>query len=58
MVAIECFNVGPGEHRLLNLRDMEPFLNTVLKYSPVDACFCVSCGNVFLLKVRNPEKFI
>lgn len=20
--------------------------NTVLKYSPVDACFCVSCGNV------------
>lgn len=46
MAAIECFNVGPGEHRLLNLRDMEPFLNTVLKYSPVDACFCVSCGNV------------
>jgi hypothetical protein len=32
--------------------------NTVLKYSPVEACFCVSCGNVLLLKVRNPEKFI
>jgi hypothetical protein len=32
--------------------------NTVLKYSPVEACFCVSCGNVLLLKGRNPEKFI
>lgn len=42
MVAIECFNVGPGENRLLNLRDMVPFLNTVLKNSPVDACFVLA----------------
>jgi predicted nucleic-acid-binding Zn-ribbon protein len=30
----------------------------VVKSSPVDACFCVNCGFILLLKVRNPEKIV
>ncbi|PLR85803.1 MULTISPECIES: hypothetical protein [Bacillus] len=32
--------------------------NTVITHSPVDAHFCVNCGFVLFLRVRNPEKFI
>ncbi|MDO6654780.1 hypothetical protein [Anaerobacillus sp. 1_MG-2023] len=28
------------------------------KSSPVDASFCVNCGTILSLKVRNPKKFI
>ncbi|MBH9964804.1 hypothetical protein KJK41_12790 [Bacillus haikouensis] len=31
--------------------------HSVLKNSPVDACFCLDCGTILLLKVRNTEKF-
>ncbi|WP_175987347.1 hypothetical protein [Bacillus sp. Marseille-Q1617] len=30
---------------------------SVLKNSPVDASFCLDCGTILLLKVRNTEKF-
>jgi len=31
--------------------------NAIIKSSEVDANFCVNCGYVLTLKVRNPEKF-
>ncbi|KON90014.1 hypothetical protein AF332_26500 [Sporosarcina globispora] len=30
--------------------------NSVLKSSPVDACFCLDCGTILFLRVRNIEK--
>ncbi|MFB5089743.1 hypothetical protein PGC35_21635 [Psychrobacillus sp. PGGUH221] len=30
----------------------------VITNSPVDACFCLNCGYILFLKVRNPENFI
>lgn len=36
---VKALNLQPGYGALFKK-------NTVLKYSPVDACFCVSCCNV------------
>lgn len=32
--------------------------NAMIKSSEVDAYFCVNCGCILTLKVRNPEKFL
>jgi hypothetical protein len=32
--------------------------NALVKNSSVDACFCINCGLILSLKVRNPEKLI
>lgn len=32
--------------------------NAILKCSEVEACFCMKCGYILFLRVKNPEKIL